>query len=96
MKHDGNDWIFSGGTLRYAHTDKLSISFGEGGQPAISYGYDGVFWDTHEKDDIYVTRKLTHADLEELAELQINQWEKFREWLASQKVEPLQEKNDGT
>lgn len=88
MKHDGNDWVFSSGTMRYANTDMISISFNDDdGQPSIFYGYDGGFWDTYEKGNDYITQKLTHADLEELAELQISRWQKFREWLAQQKEE---------
>lgn len=80
LNHDGHDWIFSSGRKRYGYTERLSIEFSDDGKPSISYGYDGGFWDGFGRWD--ATPKLTKEDLLELAELQIQRWQQFVEWLS--------------
>lgn len=80
MKHDGTNWIFSSGRIRYGHGEKLSIEFHDG-EPAISHGYDSGFWDGFEYD--IHDSKLTREDLLELANHQIEQWKRFSDWLQS-------------
>lgn len=84
MKHDGNNWVFSSGQKRYGFTEKLSIEFDDAGMPSIAYGYDGGFWDHYElrNEIIEPEEKLSTSDLLELADHQIQRWQKFRQWLS--------------
>lgn len=81
VRHEGNEWVFSSGRKRYGHTERLSIDFRNDGSPEISYGSDGGFWSGFEWDKDPV---LSKADLRELAELQIQRWQEFIEWLPHQ------------
>lgn len=85
-RSDRDHWLFGSGTSRYAHSQALGIVHEKplGGQPLwqISYGSDGRFWSEGEERWSEEKPALTNADLLELAEHQIEQWQKFKQWCA--------------
>lgn len=87
MKYDKKEgaWVFSSGTTRYADTEHLSIGTWNDA-PIISYGSDGDFWMLdYERKDMQEPA-LTQADLVELADDQIERWQKFKQWLAERQI----------
>lgn len=85
MKRSSDHWIFESGTSRYAHTEALGITHRSpllGPLWEISYGSDGRFWSEGEERWSEEKPELTNADLIELAEHQIERWQKFKRWCA--------------
>jgi hypothetical protein len=91
VKHERGNWVFSSGRSRRAYTEQLSIEFDEG-RPQISLGFDQRFWDADEVGNLWVEEEeaLSKEDLKELAELQIQRWQQFIEWLSHQEKEESQ------
>lgn len=70
MKIEGDDVIFSTGTVKYANNGFIGLS----PEGDVSEGYDGGFFSS---DDF--TPDLTPAECVELAEYMILEWQAFRE-----------------
>jgi hypothetical protein len=83
MQHKFGCWHFSSGRIRYAFTQKLGVSFNKDGEPEIGYGADGSFWMPGEKEWKEPDEVLSREDLLELAEIQIQQWQRFADWVRS-------------
>lgn len=83
MQHKDSNWEFSSGQKRYAHTEKLGVSFNECGEPEVGYGSDGGFWMPGEDQWKPAADVLSQRDLLEIAENQIQRWQRFAEWVRS-------------
>lgn len=77
MKFEQDEIVFSSGRRCYVHAQVVGIS----PDLELSYGYDGgIPWPIKEWR-VTDAETLTAADVRELADYMIAQWQKFRETL---------------